>query len=304
MTNKNFFLGFLFMVIIYCQLYSQTNSSFYFPLKSCNLWQYKEPPPPDEPYITEIRTGRDTIFSNGQTYGSFVTQNYGYSDTVGAVKYERQIDNKVYRYFPNLQKEFLIYDFSKSVGDTVIIFPSPTEPGDTNVITVFDSGIQNIFGSMRRYITFYNKEYPTTLYWIDQITDSIGITFSQIEPGLQLYLIGAIVDSIYFGSVTNVSPTVKEIPNTLILYQNFPNPFNPSTTIYVRVPRGESFTLFIYNILGERIRALYAGRGNGNTQNILWDAKNDAGIRVSSGVYFYQIRSNSFLATKKMLLVQ
>ena len=104
--------------------------------------------------------------------------------------------------------------------------------------------------------------------------------------------------------VTSVSTPKKLIPTSDELKQNYPNPFNPSTTIYMRVPKGESFTLFIYNVLGERVRMLYAGRGNGDTQSIVWDGKNDTGVRVSSGVYFYQIRSNSFSATKKMLLIQ
>jgi hypothetical protein len=293
-----------FYALSYSILYSQTDSSFYFPTKSGNLWQYKEPPPPVDPYITEIRTSRDTTFSNGQTYRIFLADTYGYPDTSTEV-YRRQIDNRVYKYYPNQQKEFLVYDFLKNIGDTVSIFPNPMgSAGDTSIVTVLDAGIQNIFGKSRRYMTFYNRTIHGSLYWIDRITDSIGITFSQIEPGLQFYLVGAIVDSVRYGTVTGVSPTAKEIPNTFILYQNFPNPFNPSTTIYVRVSKGESFTLFIYNVLGERIRALYAGRGNGDTQSIIWDGKNDAGIRVSSGVYFYQIRAVSSVAIKKMLLIQ
>ena len=289
----------------YSILHSQTDSSFYFPMKSGNLWQYKEPPPPDDPYITEIRIGRDTTFSNGQAYGSFVTKNYGYSDTIGAVIYERQIGNKVYRFFPDQQKEFLVYDFSKNIGDTISIFPRSTAFGyDTSIVTVLDSGIQNIFGKLRKYITFYERTIHVTDFWMDQITDSIGITFSETEPGYQLYLVGAVVDSVHYGVVTNVEAEKREIPKDFILFQNFPNPFNPSTTIYMRVPRGDSFTLFIYNVLGERIRTLYNGKGNGDMQSIVWDGKNNVGIRVSSGVYFYQIRSNSFSATKKMLLIQ
>ena len=164
--------------------------------------------------------------------------------------------------------------------------------------------MQFIFGKLRKYITFYNNEFPTTLFWIDQITDSLGITFSEIEAGYELYLVGAIVDSASFGIVTNVGMERKAIPKEFSLFQNFPNPFNPSTTVYFRVPKGESFILSIFNVLGQRVRILYAGRGNGGTQSIKWDSRNDAGIRVSSGVYFYQIRSEDFWVTKKMLLVQ
>lgn len=282
---------------------TDTSSIFYFPLKAGNLWQYKEPPPPDQPYITEIRTGRDTTFSNGHTYQSFVTRNYGGRDSID-LRYERQVGSKVYRYFPNQHTEYLIYDFSKNTGDTVSIFPSPINPGDTNVVRVLDSGTQNIFGKSRKYMTFYNKEFPTTLYWIDQITDSMGITFSQIEPGYQLYLVGAVIESVRYGVVMSVEAMKEVIPKDFKLFQNFPNPFNPSTTIYVRLPEGEPFRLLIFNVLGQRVRTLYTGRGNGDTQKILWDGKNDVGLRVSSGVYFYQIRSEGFSATKQMLLVQ
>jgi hypothetical protein len=266
-----------------------------------NLWQYKVPPPPEDPYIKENWIGKDTTFSNGQTYRSILVDTYGYPDT-GTIAYRRQINSRVYEYFPSQQKEFLVYDFSKSIGDTISVFPRSSS--DSSIVIVLDAGRINIFGKSRRYMTFYDKEIHSTMYWMDQITDSIGITFSQIEPGLQYYLIGAIVDNAHYGNVTNVSRDENNTPDTFTLYQNFPNPFNPSTTIYVRIPRGESFSLFIFNILGERIRTLYAGKGDGYTQNIVWNAKNDSGIRVSSGVYFYQIYSKKYSATKKMLLIQ
>ena len=146
-------------------------------MKERNLWQYKEPHPPDDPYIIETLMGNDTTFSNGFAYASLVSRNYGYNDTSFGLKYERQIDNKVFQYFPNQQKEYLLYDFSKNIDDTVAFYPSPKEPGDTNLITVLDKGIQNIFEVPRNYITFYNRFKHYTMYWIEQITDSIGINF-------------------------------------------------------------------------------------------------------------------------------
>jgi hypothetical protein len=284
-----------------CTLHSQTDTAFYFPMKLGDLWQYKEPPPPDEPYITEARTGRDTTFPNNQTYRSIIDKNYGYTDTIG-IGFYRQVGNKVYQYIQGTQAEVLRYDFSKDKGDTVSIFPAPL--GDTVMITIFDKGWVSIFGRSREYVTFYWKFYHSTNYLIEQIADSLGAIFSEVEPGYQLYLTGAVVDSVQYGVVTSVEAGKEAIPKEFMLFQNFPNPFNPSTTIYFRVPKGESFTLIIYNVLGQRVRMLYAGRGNGNTQSIMWDSKNDAGIRVSSSMYLYQIRSGDFLATKKMLLIQ
>jgi hypothetical protein len=295
----------LFYMLFDTNLYSQTDSSFYFSMNPGNIWQYKEPPPPEDLYPQEVRLGRDTTFSNGHTYRSFVNKYIGYSDTIGLIKYERQIDSRVYRYYPQVSQEYLIYDFSKEVDDTISIFPNPLGyKGDTSIIMVIEKGIKNIFGSSRTYMKFYTQTTYGVLYWIDEVVDGIGLTFDQSEPGYQLYLVGAIIDGVSYGTVTNVSPTINTIPNAFMLYQNYPNPFNPSTTINVRVPKGESYKLFIYDILGKQIRGLYSGKGNGDVQAILWDGKNDIGIRVSSGLYFYQIRGQSISMSKKMLLIQ
>jgi Secretion system C-terminal sorting domain len=295
-----------FRILILCLTFSmvsvaQTDSSFYFPMGIGDLWQCKEPPPPIDPYTTEYRTGKDTMFSNGQTYRILYVNAYGYPDTAISA-YRRQIGNKVYQYFSSFQGEGLVYDFSKNKGDTVSIFSRGG--GDTSIVTVLDLGMQNIFGKERRYITFYDRTFSGTLFWIDQITDSIGITFSQIEPGYQLYLVGAIIDSTRYGIVTGVNVKQTVIPKNFMLFQNFPNPFNPSTTIKVQLLRGDFFTLSIYNVLGEQIRMLYEGKATGDIQNIAWDGKNKSGIQASSGVYFYRITSGSLSVTKKMMNIQ
>jgi Secretion system C-terminal sorting domain len=281
---------------------ADTASNFYFPLKAGDLWQYKEPPPPEDPYIEETRAEQDTMFSNGQTYTKFVDDSYGYPDT-NVQAYRRKVGDKIYKYFQSLDSEYVVYDFSKNLGDTVSVFPNP--PGyDTSIVTVLDTGAINIFGTLRRYKTFYYRFKHETFYSIDQITDSLGITFSQIEPGLQLYLIGAIIDSTSYGSVTSVMHVDAEVPGDFILLQNYPNPFNPSTIIDFKAPKGKQITIQIYNVLGELIKTLYLGFGNGNLQNVIWDGKNNAGDYVGTGVYFYELRSANFSAIKKLLLIR
>lgn len=297
------YLCFSFSSLVFAQ--ADTIPTFCFPMQTGNLWQYKEPPPPDEPYFTEIRTERDTTFFNGQTYGSFVTKNYGYSDTIGLVKYVRQVNNKVYRYFPNQQKEFMIYDFSKSVGDTVSIFSNPSQFGsDTSIVTVLDMGVQNIFGKPRKYVTFYNRLIQATLYWIEQITDSMGVTFSQIEPGYQLYLVGAIVDSVRYGTVTNVLLKEKEIPNDFTLFQNYPNPFNPFTEIQFNLANNSNVVVTIYDLLGKKIKNLVEGEFYPGEYKYKWDGRNNADITVSSGVYFITLRTDYYTKTIKALFLR
>jgi hypothetical protein len=291
----------LFCLLFYTDLYSQTDSSFYFPLKSGNLWQYKEPPPPDQPYITETKTGRDTTFSNGQTYRSFITNNYGYPDTTG-LAFFRQVGNKVYQFWQGTGMEILRYDFSKNQGDTVSIFP--IQLGDTAIVTVLDKGSVSVFGKSMRYVSFYWQNHRGTIYVIEQIVDSIGTIFGQVEPGYQLYLVGAVVDSVHYGVVTNVEAEKKEIPKEFILFQNFPNPFNPSTTIKYQLKDAGIVTLKVIDMLGREVATLVNGEKESGYYSVQFEGSN-----LSSGVYFTRLviqpqEGKSIVMVKKILLMK
>ncbi len=94
----------------------------------------------------------------------------------------------------------------------------------------------------------------------------------------------------------------NEIPKNFSLAQNFPNPFNPSTTIKFSVPGNSSFvTLKVYNVLGKETAALVNETLNAGEYEIEWNAANQP-----SGVYFYKLISGngSFSETKKMILVK
>ena len=88
-------------------------------------------------------------------------------------------------------------------------------------------------------------------------------------------------------------------PNNFKLEQNYPNPFNPSTKISFAIPSKENVTLKIYNILGKEVATLVNGNLNSGNYSITWDASN-----VSSGIYFYTLKTNSFKETRKMVLMK
>lgn len=91
------------------------------------------------------------------------------------------------------------------------------------------------------------------------------------------------------------------------LKQNYPNPFNPSTLISYSITDPSFVTLKIYNLLGEEVKTLVrAEQGTGN-YHVRWDATNNAGAGVTSGIYFYKIEvtgTSSFTDTKKMMLIR
>lgn len=88
------------------------------------------------------------------------------------------------------------------------------------------------------------------------------------------------------------------------LEQNFPNPFNPSTTIAFSLKDAANVDLTIYDVAGRRVRNLVDERRDRGVYQITWDGQNDSGSRVASGVYFYKMIAGSFTDTKKLTILK
>ena len=85
---------------------------------------------------------------------------------------------------------------------------------------------------------------------------------------------------------------------------NFPNPFNPETTLRYALPQSGSVKLTIYDMLGQEIRALVNEVQAPGMYTVLWNGRNDHGFAVASGLYFYRIEVGNFIQTRKMTLVR
>ena len=97
----------------------------------------------------------------------------------------------------------------------------------------------------------------------------------------------------------------QSVPDAFALNQNYPNPFNPSTQISFDIPEAsELVSLSVYNILGQNINTLVSGSMNAGRYTQEWDATDELGSPVASGIYFYELRSNDFVSRKKMLLIR
>ena len=88
------------------------------------------------------------------------------------------------------------------------------------------------------------------------------------------------------------------------LNQNYPNPFNPTTQISFEMPERSIVRLEVYNILGQKVRTLVSNELNAGLHTCEWNGLNDAGQRLSAGVYVYQLKAGDFTQTKKMLLLK
>jgi len=88
------------------------------------------------------------------------------------------------------------------------------------------------------------------------------------------------------------------------LFENFPNPFNPTTTIRYSLSKSHNVSLVVYNTLGQKIRTLVDEPQSPGIHAVQWDGTNDNGERVSSGLYFYRLKAGSLLSTKRMMLLE
>ncbi|MBE0571767.1 MAG: T9SS type A sorting domain-containing protein, partial [Ignavibacteriaceae bacterium] len=94
------------------------------------------------------------------------------------------------------------------------------------------------------------------------------------------------------------------IPDNFVLEQNYPNPFNPETTMNYSIPEQAYVKLCIYDISGILVKTLYEGNQTAGRYQVIWNGESSAGVKVGSGVYFYRIQANSFVQTRKMILLK
>lgn len=139
----------------------------------------------------------------------------------------------------------------------------------------------------------------------------IGYGFLEVTAFNMEYWRGHTAVGNYEMSFTLVDPTTlagdKDIslPEKFVLYQNFPNPFNPGTQIRFKLTEKTEIEVIIYNTLGEKVKTLIAREKRpAGTYSVWWHGDNDAGYPVASGIYFATLRNSHWQHTIKMMLLQ
>jgi len=89
-----------------------------------------------------------------------------------------------------------------------------------------------------------------------------------------------------------------------LLNQNFPNPFNPETTISFDMPKAGNARLDIYNVKGQLVKNLFNGNAPYGKTNLVWNGTDNSGRNVPSGIYFYRLNTNGRSETRKMMLMK
>ncbi len=105
-------------------------------------------------------------------------------------------------------------------------------------------------------------------------------------------------------SIGNHSISQESTPDKFFLFNNYPNPFNPTTTIQYDIPQTVRVVLKIYNMLGQQVKTLVDEVQSPGQKSVIWNGTDEQGKVVSSGIYFYQFQSENNLITKKMMFLK
>ncbi len=106
------------------------------------------------------------------------------------------------------------------------------------------------------------------------------------------------------GSANTENNDFSQATPTISLYSNFPNPFNPSTTIKFSLKSSSDVKLEVFNQKGQKVNTLCNKMFNSGEHSVVWNGTDNNGCKVSSGVYFYRLTSDSQALMKKMILLK
>lgn len=124
-----------------------------------------------------------------------------------------------------------------------------------------------------------------------------------------IYLKGCVLNDTLYGDTTNIVTSIEDFsensPAQFELYPNYPNPFNPSTTISFNLHNSGNISLVIYDAMGREINRLIDNEWtNYGNHKIDWDGRSSSGQIVSSGVYYYSLVSKGERIIRPMILMK
>ncbi|HSD62210.1 MAG TPA: FlgD immunoglobulin-like domain containing protein [Ignavibacteriaceae bacterium] len=203
----------------------------------------------------------------------------------------------VYRYiadWPGAYEEFAevegaIATFAKNTEDNVVEIAVPR--------TVINAGTD-----IRPWLYVVGDEnWDNEEYCPNPITENVD-TYYSIDYN---FISGPSVHRLGDKSIVSVKrENVNKPVEGFGLVSNYPNPFNPTTTIEFSLTERTRVKVEVFDILGSRVSTLISGELNAGQQRLVWNGKNDRGVQMVSGTYIYRISSDKYSVSNKMMLIK
>jgi hypothetical protein len=306
-----YFIHLLFFLLLTSSMKAQSDSASYlsyFPINLGDWWKYEVTTVFSNSLNTDslsvqettLRINKETTIESGQTFlffeGGIYTDGYYFRPDTGntTIKILLPVNNQV---------EFTAYEFlppypriySSILGETLI----DTTYGQAGKVDYYE-----------RQLFYYVKENgPYSLLLTKNIGISSWLDSSMSDKIVHGELIEASVNNILYSIAPTNIEKQKAIPQDFILYNNYPNPFNPSTIISYQINQPSFVTLKVYNILGQELKTLVNRKQSRGIHYTNFDtSKNSSPTsyqnKYTSGIYFYRLSINGISVTKKMMMLE
>ncbi|MCB2230573.1 T9SS type A sorting domain-containing protein [bacterium] len=152
-------------------------------------------------------------------------------------------------------------------------------------------------------LSWDNAELGDDVY---ELREGIGVdgpvVIADMSDATSIEVTGSNQDQ--FFTIVRSAASLTALPEAYELSQNYPNPFNPSTQISFTVPTSQSVRIDVFNVLGQKVITLIDGQVAAGEHTVTWNAVDQSGSQVSSGVYFYRLQTADFSDTRKMMLLR
>ncbi|MGC9364521.1 MAG: T9SS type A sorting domain-containing protein [Fidelibacterota bacterium] len=265
----------------------------------------------DNPFMPFIENGGNLLFSSEEMIGTllgwdgYVTTTPGQSvyDVLGVSWYAPDRENDTLRIFPGSESEPLVANMDAELylselpfgymGDII----DPVDWNSTPILDVWDPTWGVWYSNWDCYYVWWEKNmYPGSQRII------LPFPLAAMDDDNRDAFLTNVIS--VFNTGNAIDPVVEALPKAFALKQNFPNPFNPTTSIAFEMPSAQNVRLTVYNMLGQSVRTLVNDYRTAGRYLVHWDGRDDSGHMVGSGIYFYQIQAGSFTKTAKMVFLK
>lgn len=293
-------------------IFSQTASDYYLPLQVGNRLTLRTEPAPSWWERTIIFLIEDTDIIDGrECFRQIGTEIIDFSSEIDTIHIfwlrEDSVGNIImtaasingtsdpdsaeivnFNYFPN---EFLTLGYSRTITFGDIEKDSVVSVSEIVVTSAgtFSNCLKILQTTSDDQGNLKHSDYGYYAYGVGNVKNE------RIFPGTDWH-----IDLLISYNITGLNDEVtNQTPEEFLLSQNYPNPFNPVTKIGYQLPINSSVTLKIYDVLGNEIETLVNKEQNSGRYEVEFEAS-----KLTSGVYFYQLKSGSYLETRKMILMK
>ena len=132
----------------------------------------------------------------------------------------------------------------------------------------------------------------------------VNVTYRDVASAGNILFEVSLKDRSGNAAVETFSAYTSILPGQIIVEQNSPNPFNPLTNISFTITSETHVSIEIYDLIGRKVRVLTSSHYPTGRHTLVWNARDDSGRGVSSGIYFYRVMTDSHTIIRKMLLLQ